>query len=102
VDPEGSARQKQQVPSDALTSRTDTLALFKRHPSEVRLADEIQEHLDLLTEEHLRRGLSHDEARTEARRAFGGVEPMKEAYRDQRGLPFVDALARDIRFGLRC
>ena len=74
---------------------------FKRHTSDVRLADEIQEHLDLLTEEHLRRGLSHEEARTEARRAFGGVERTKDAYRDQRGLPFMDALARDVRFGTR-
>ena len=36
-----------------------------------------------------------------ARRAFGGVDQIKEAHRDQRGLPLVDALGQDVRFALR-
>ena len=46
-------------------------------------------------------GLSPGEARSAALREFGGVEQVKEAYRDQRGLPLVDALAQDLRYGLR-
>ena len=53
------------------------------------LNDEIQAHLDLLTNEHMRAGLSLDDARAAARREFGGVDQIKETYRDQRGLPFV-------------
>src|SRR5882672_1703714 len=65
------------------------------------LKDEIQAHLDLLAEEHERRGLSSAEARLAARRDFGGVEQMKEAYRDQRGFRWIDSLARDVRYTIR-
>jgi predicted permease len=68
---------------------------------EVRLNEEIEAHLELLTDEYLRRGLSRDEARAAARRAFGGVEQVKEAYREQRGLPLVDALGQDLRYAGR-
>jgi predicted permease len=65
------------------------------------LKDEIQTHLDLLAEEHERRGLSSEEARLAARRDFGGVEQMKEAYRDQRGFRWIDSLVRDVRYAIR-
>jgi hypothetical protein len=68
---------------------------------EVRLNEAIEAHLELLTDEYLRRGLSRDEARAAARRAFGGVEQVKEAYREQRGLPLVDALGQDLRYAGR-
>src|SRR2546422_11533550 len=42
-----------------------------------------------------------EEARFAARRAFGGFEQTKSLYRDQRGLPFLEALVQDLRFGLR-
>jgi hypothetical protein len=77
------------------------LGVFSRWNSDDRLSEEIQAHLDLLTEEHVRRGLSLEEARFEARRAFGGIERTKEAYRDRRGLPLVDDLVRDVQFGVR-
>jgi len=41
------------------------------------------------------------EAGHAARREFGGVEQTKELYREQRGLPFLDTLAQDVRYGLR-
>src|SRR5258705_4856786 len=65
------------------------------------LKDEIQAHLDLLAEEHERRGLSSAEARLAARRDFGGVEQIKEAYRDQRGFRWIDSRVRDVRYGIR-
>lgn len=72
-----------------------------RRRRENRLADEIQAHLDQLTDEHIARGLSPGEARLAARKSFGGVDQVKERYRDQRGLPFIDALGQDIRFAFR-
>jgi predicted permease len=77
------------------------LGLFVARRRDQELTDEIEAHLDLLAEEHLRRGLSREDARAAARRAFGGVDQVKEAYRDQRGLPFVDALGQDVRFAAR-
>jgi putative ABC transport system permease protein len=66
-----------------------------------RLTEEMAAHLDLLTEDHVRRGLSLDAARAAARRDFGRTEPIADAHRDQRGLPAVDALVQDARFALR-
>src|SRR5437762_8267285 len=77
------------------------LALFTKRCTEAQLNDEIQAHLELLAEENMRDGMPVDDARAAARREFGGVEGVKEAYRDQRGWPFVDALAQDVRYALR-
>jgi len=75
--------------------------LFRERRRDAELHDEIQAHLDLLTDEYVRQGLSRDDARAAARREFGGVEPMKETYRDQRGLPFVDSALQDLRYVTR-
>jgi len=74
---------------------------YRRQDAMRQLDDELQAHLAFLTEEHVRRGLSADEARSEALKEFGGLEQTKEAYREQRGLPFLDALIQDVRFGVR-
>jgi putative ABC transport system permease protein len=72
-----------------------------RRWNDADLGDEIHAHLDLLTDEHLRRGVPLKEARAAARRDFGGVDQMKERYRDQRGLPMLDALLIDLRHAFR-
>jgi predicted permease len=66
-----------------------------------RLREEVEEHLALQTAENLRAGLSPVEARRQAVLKFGAVEAIKEDYRDQRGLPFVETLLRDVWYGLR-
>src|SRR5580658_5533339 len=68
---------------------------------EERLRAEIEEHLDLETAENIRAGLPPAEARRRAALKFGAVEAIKESYRDQRGLPFVETLTRDTRHALR-
>ena len=55
----------------------------------------------MLTEENVRRGISAEEARYQALREFGGVDQAKEVYRDQRGLPMIETLLQDLRYGLR-
>src|SRR5262245_39761138 len=74
---------------------------FRRRRGDADLSREIDAHLEALAGEHARHGMPRDEARAAARRDFGGVEQMKEVYRDQRGLPFVDAVARDAVYALR-
>jgi hypothetical protein len=64
---------------------------------EERLQAEIEEHLDLLTAENLRGGLSQVEARRQAVLKFGAVQAIKETYREQRGLPFMETLVQDLR-----
>jgi putative ABC transport system permease protein len=76
-------------------------ALFTRNQAERDLSDEVRAHLDLQAADFERRGMTPEAARLAARRAFGGVEQMKETYRERRGVPLVDAVARDVRFGVR-
>jgi predicted permease len=65
------------------------------------LDEELQSHLDAHTDELVARGLSRDRARTEALRAFGGVERMRESARDTwRTRPLHDAW-QDVQYGVR-
>jgi predicted permease len=77
------------------------LDLVLRQRRESRLADEIQAHLDGLTDQYTAAGMPAAEARLAARRAFGGVDQVKILHREQRALPFVDWLLFDVRAGLR-
>ena len=76
-------------------------SLFTSSRDERNLHLELTSHIDALTEANIRRGMSPTEARQEARREFGGFEQTKEAYRDQRGIPFFDVLRQDLHFTLR-
>jgi putative ABC transport system permease protein len=75
--------------------------LHRRNRLDLELDEELQTHLEMLAEENVRRGMNPEEARSMARRRFGGVELAKERYRDQRGLPVLETLLHDIRFALR-
>ncbi len=78
-----------------LTSRVNT------RQNEERMRAEIEEHLALQTTENLRAGFSPDEARRQAVLKFGAVEAMREKYREQRSLPFMETLIQDTRQALR-
>ena len=60
--------------------------LLKRR-AERELDEEIRSHLDMQIEDNLRRGMNAEDARYAALRKFGGVEQMKDTYRDRRSLP---------------
>ena len=72
-----------------------------RRKQEARIREEIAEHISLQTEDNLRAGLDPIEARRQAMLKFGGVESMKEDYRDERAFPWFEHLLQDIRFALR-
>jgi predicted permease len=72
-----------------------------RRRDEGRLREEVAEHLALQTAENIRAGLSLEEARRQAVLKFGAVEAVKEDYRDQRSLPFLENLLHDVRYALR-
>jgi predicted permease len=75
--------------------------LFLKRKMERDLEDEIRSHLDMQIEDNLRLGMSPEEARYEALRKFGGVEQVKESYRDRSSLSAVDSTLQDLRYGLR-
>jgi predicted permease len=68
---------------------------------EAELNREINAHLALMEEDFLGRGMSTDEARLAARRAYGGVEQAKQLHRDERSILWLERLSRDIRFAVR-
>ncbi len=68
---------------------------------EERLQAEIEKYLALLPAEDPRAGLSPVEAGRQAALTFGAVEAMKESYRDQRGLQFMETLIQNARQALR-
>jgi putative ABC transport system permease protein len=65
------------------------------------MADEIASHVAMLTEENLRAGMMPAQAERSARLTFGGVEAVKESYRDERGLPWLESLFTDVRYAVR-
>src|SRR5215813_2887266 len=76
-------------------------SLFFKRSLEQQLDDEIAAHLEMQIEDLQRQGMSFEEARYAARRKFGGVDQVKESYRDRRGLPGVETFLHDLRYGLR-
>ena len=65
------------------------------------LEEELRVHLELATDAAQRRGHPPEDAARAARIRAGGVSQAMDALRDQRGLPGIDALVRDLRFGAR-
>jgi macrolide transport system ATP-binding/permease protein len=76
-------------------------AMFGGNNLDGDLDEELQAHLHLAVEENVRNGMSPEAARTAAMRDFGGVTQTREAYRQQRGVPFFETLNRDVRYALR-
>jgi putative ABC transport system permease protein len=75
--------------------------LLANKRAEEDLAREVASHLTLLVDDFLRRGMSPEEARLAARRAYGGVEQAKQAHRDERSLLWAEQTMQDLRYGLR-
>ena len=73
--------------------------LFRRRRAEHEMAREIGAHLALLQDEFEGQGMSPQEARLAARRAYGGVEQSKETHREARSFIWIEQLFKDIRYG---
>jgi len=76
------------------------LGLVQGRRLDRELDDEILAHLELAERDALAAGMSPEEARLQARRRFGGIEPMKEEHRDRRSVRWVENLVADFRYGL--
>lgn len=75
--------------------------MFLRRGEDAEFSVEIREHLDMLTDENLRRGMPPDEARREAKIRLGGPAQLRETHRELTGIPFLETLFLDIRYALR-
>ena len=77
------------------------LAFLRPGRAEDELAREIASHRDLLEDDLRRQGLTREEARAAARRAFLGVEAAKDAQRDARSFAWLEDARRDVRYAVR-
>jgi putative ABC transport system permease protein len=74
---------------------------LNRGRAEAELEEEIRTHLELETEQNIESGMSPEEARYAALRAFGNVTRSKEDSRTMWGLRWTETLWQDVRFGMR-
>ncbi len=84
---------------------TQTIAkirnLWRSQSLEEELEREIALHTAMLEEEYEQRGMSPEEAHRAARQALGGVEQVKQAHRDQRGILWLEQTRQDLRHACR-
>ena len=69
--------------------------------ADAELDEELRYHLDRQTEANIASGMTPEEARLAALRAFGGVDQRREECRDSRPLALVDSVRQDVKYALR-
>lgn len=74
---------------------------FRRTKWDRERLEEIESYVRIETDENIARGLPDAEARSAARRKFGNTTLIREEIYCMNTITFLDALARDIRYGLR-
>jgi predicted permease len=62
---------------------------------------ELASHVAMHTDDGIRAGLSSEEARRQALIRLGGAEQTRQAYRERRGLPWLETLLHDLGYSLR-
>src|SRR5436190_13879128 len=76
-------------------------ALFRSRKLDGEFDAEVRCHLEMLGDEFCASGMNRDEAHLAARREFGPIEPMKETYRDRRGVRWLADLVHDLGYAVR-
>jgi predicted permease len=81
--------------------RNYCLRLMNRQKAEADLEDEVRAYFDILTERHMARGLSREDAQREARVESDGPEQVKEKVREVRMGVLIETFFRDVRYAWR-
>jgi predicted permease len=64
-------------------------------------AEELEGHLQMHTDDNVRKGMSAAEARRNALMKLGGIEQTRAIYHDRQTLPVLEVFMQDLRYGLR-
>ena len=75
-------------------------ALFRGGALDRDFAEEMAAHLEMATEDNLRRGMTREEAKRQAALRLGGTS-LQSRHRDARGFRILDDLVQDLRFAAR-
>lgn len=76
-------------------------ALLRKRQLDQDLDEELQVHLEEMTQQYIADGMSPEEARYAALREFGNVELSKQECRDMRKVLWIQNLLEDLRFSIR-
>ncbi|HTL96083.1 MAG TPA: ABC transporter permease [Gemmatimonadaceae bacterium] len=76
-------------------------AALRRRAADRELDEEIRFHLEREQEKNVSAGMSDTDAWRRAYVAFGGVQQVREAHREVRGVPWLADLTSDMRVALR-
>jgi predicted permease len=82
-------------------ARAAVRSLFARRVFDEQLDADLQFHLEQATAEYIREGLSPDDARRAALKAFGNPADVSEDMRETSMWIWWERLAQDLRYGLR-
>ena len=76
-------------------------AFFRTSELDRDLDAELQSHIAMLAEDHIRHGMTPEQAERAARLELGGVTQLRETHREIRGVPFLETLLQDLRYTVR-
>jgi putative ABC transport system permease protein len=74
---------------------------FQRNHWDRDRVQEIESYVQIETDENVARGMKYEDALAAARRKFGNVTMIREEIYRMNTINFLDALGRDLRYGLR-
>lgn len=75
--------------------------MLRREPWRAELDAELRSHLALHIEDHIRAGMSPEEANRRARLRLGNIASATEQYRARKVIPSIADVARDLRYAVR-
>src|ERR1700677_3709565 len=75
--------------------------MYRTRPANEDFAAELESHLQMHIDDHLRSGTSPEEARRQALIRLGGREQAEQAFRERTTLPSLESLLHDVRYALR-
>lgn len=77
------------------------LMLFRRPDIEGDLEEEIRTHIEMQEDDHRQSGMNAGEARRAALLKFGGVDQVKELFRDRYRFPITESILQDLGHAFR-
>ena len=76
-------------------------AMFRRSSLDRHVEEELETHVELMTEENIRSGMEPKAARRAAVLKIGSRDAAIELHREARGFPMIEDLVKDVRHGAR-
>ena len=76
-------------------------SLFRSSELDADFAQELNAHVEMLTDDNVGRGMSRDEARRAALVTVGGRTSLQQQHREVRGVQAIEAIVQDVRFACR-